>query len=69
MSHKGDYWDNAPTESLWERLSMDEVRDWLAFQNHRRLQLDYLTREQLQAAQLPPHVPTNKKPIRKPAHW
>lgn len=28
-----------------------------------------LTDDQLQAAQLPPHVPTKKKPIRKPAHW
>lgn len=31
--------------------------------------IGHLTDEQLQAAQLPPHVPTNKKPIRKPAHW
>ncbi len=28
-----------------------------------------LSDAQLQAAQLPPHVPTAKKPIRKPAHW
>jgi transposase InsO family protein len=52
MSRKGDCWDNAPTESLWGRLkvgrlhgrkfatrrqAMDEVIDWLAFYNHRRL--------------------------------
>ncbi len=52
MSHKGDCWDNAPTESLWGRLkvgrlygrrfetrrqAMDEVIDWLTFYNHRRL--------------------------------
>jgi putative transposase len=52
MSRKGDCWDNAPTESLWGRLkvgrlygrrfatrrqAMDEVVDWLAFYNHRRL--------------------------------
>lgn len=29
----------------------------------------HLTDEQLQAAQLPPHVSTKKKPIRKPPHW
>lgn len=52
MSRKGDCWDNAPTESLWgslkvcrlygkrfatQRHAMDEVIDWLAFYNHRRL--------------------------------
>ncbi len=52
MSRKGDCWDNAPTESLWGRLkvgrlnghkfttrrqAMDEVIDWVAFYNHRRL--------------------------------
>ena len=52
MSRKGDCWDNAPTESLWGRLkvgrlhgrkfatrrqAMDEVIDWMAFYNHRRL--------------------------------
>jgi transposase InsO family protein len=52
MSRKGDCWDNAPTESLWgslkvarihgqrfetRRQAMDEVIDWLAFYNHRRL--------------------------------
>ena len=31
--------------------------------------IKHLTDEQLQAAQLPPHVPTKKKPIRKPPHW
>jgi uncharacterized LabA/DUF88 family protein len=29
----------------------------------------YILDEELAAAQLPPHVPTNKKPARKPAHW
>lgn len=52
MSRKGNCWDNAPTESLWgslkvarlhgvrfetRRKAMDEVIDWLAFYNHRRL--------------------------------
>lgn len=52
MSRRGNCWDNAPTESLWGRLkvgrlhgrkfatrreAMDEVIDWLAFYNHRRL--------------------------------
>lgn len=51
MSRRGNCWD-APTESLWGRLkvgrlhgrkfatrreAMDEVIDWLAFYNHRRL--------------------------------
>jgi uncharacterized LabA/DUF88 family protein len=31
--------------------------------------LKHLTDDQLQAAQLPNHVPTKKKPIRKPVHW
>jgi transposase InsO family protein len=52
MSRRGNCWDNAPTESLWSslkvarlhhvrfetrRAAMDEVIDWLAFYNHRRL--------------------------------
>lgn len=52
MSRRGNCWDNAPTESLWgslkvarlhgvrfvtRRAAMDEVIDWLAFYNHRRL--------------------------------
>jgi putative transposase len=52
MSRRGNCWDNAPTESLWgslkvgrlhgmrfetHRAAMDEVIDWLAFYNHRRL--------------------------------
>jgi putative transposase len=52
MSRTGDCWDNAPTESLWgslkvarvhgvhfptRRAAMDEVVDWIAFYNHRRL--------------------------------
>jgi transposase InsO family protein len=52
MSRKGDCWDNAVTETLFgslkvERLhgmrftarrqAKDEVMDWLAFYNHRRL--------------------------------
>lgn len=60
MSRRGNCWDNAPTESLWgslkvarvhgvrfetRRAAMDEVIDWLAFYNHRRLHstLDYLS--------------------------
>lgn len=31
--------------------------------------VQHLTDAQLQAAQLPLHVPTKKKPIHKPAHW
>ena len=52
MSRKGDCWDNAVTETLFgslkvERLhgmrfgtrrqAKDEVMDWIAFYNHRRL--------------------------------
>jgi transposase InsO family protein len=52
MSRKGNCWDNAPTESLWGRLTvgwlygrrfatrreaMDEVIDWLNFYIHKRL--------------------------------
>ena len=52
MSHKRDCWDNAPTESLWGRLKvarvhgrrfetrrqiMDEVMNWFAFYNFKRL--------------------------------
>jgi transposase InsO family protein len=48
MSRRGDYWDNASTESLWSRLKVarvhgrkfatmaeckDEVMDWLQFYN------------------------------------
>ena len=51
-SRKGNCWDNAPTESLWgslevgrlhgmrfetQRQATDEVIDWLAYYNHRRL--------------------------------
>jgi transposase InsO family protein len=60
MSRKRNCWDNAPTESLWgslkvarlhgvhfetRRQAMDEVMDWLAFYNHRRLHstLGYLS--------------------------
>jgi transposase InsO family protein len=73
MSRKGDCWDNAPTESLWGRLkvgrlhghkfatrrqAMDEVIDWIAFYNHRRLHstLGYMSPRQYEerwvAAQL-----------------
>ena len=52
LSRKGNFWDNAPTESLWGRLkvgrpygrrfatrreAMDYVIDWLTFYNHKRL--------------------------------
>ena len=52
MSRKGNCWDNAPTESLWGSLKVgrlygrrfetiraakDEIVDWLAFYNYRRL--------------------------------
>ncbi|MEC5293370.1 MULTISPECIES: IS3 family transposase [unclassified Aurantimonas] len=52
MSRKGDCWDNAVTETLFgslkverihgmrfgtRRLAKDEVIDWIAFYNHRRL--------------------------------
>jgi putative transposase len=70
MSRKGDCWDNAPTESLWGRLkvgrlhgrkfatrrqAMDEVIDWLAFYNHRRLHstLGYVSPRQYEELELP----------------
>jgi putative transposase len=52
MSRKGNYCDNAPTESLWGSLkvgrlygrkfatcreALDEVIDWMMFYNHSRL--------------------------------
>ena len=52
MSRKGNWWDNAPTESLWGRLktacvhgqrfatrmqARQAVMDWIAFYNHSRL--------------------------------
>jgi len=52
ISRKGNFWDNAPTESLWGSLNvsrlyvmrfeagreaMDDVIDWLLFYDHRRL--------------------------------
>jgi uncharacterized LabA/DUF88 family protein len=40
--------------------SLTNLADWV---------VKHLTDDQLQAAQLPPHVPTKKKPIRKPPHW
>jgi len=40
--------------------SLSKLADWV---------VKNLTDRQLQDAQLPPHVPTNKKAIRKPAHW
>ena len=67
MSRKGDCWDNAVTESLWgslkvarlhgrhfdsRRQAMDEVIDWLAFYNHRRLHstLGYVSPMQFERA-------------------
>lgn len=69
MSRKGDCWDNAPTESLsgslkvarihgrrfeTRRQAMDEVIDWLAFYNHRRLHstLGYVSPMQFEANRL-----------------
>jgi putative transposase len=66
---KGDCWDNAPTESFWgplkvgrlhgmrfatRRAAMDEVIDWMAFYNHRRLHstLGYLSPMQFERAWL-----------------
>lgn len=40
--------------------SLAEFADWT---------IPHLSDELLGASQLPPHVPTKKKPIRKPAHW
>lgn len=67
MSRKGDCWDNAVSESLWGSLkvarlhgrrfetrrdAMDEVIDWLAFYNHRRLHstLGYVSPMQFERA-------------------
>jgi len=69
MSRKGNCWDNAPTESLWGSLKVgrlygrkfetvraakDEVIDWLAFYNHRRLHstLGYVSPMQFERAWL-----------------
>ena len=49
---------NEPTRRV--SGSLTKLADWV---------VKHLTDDQLQAAQLPPHVPTKKKPIRKPAHW
>jgi uncharacterized LabA/DUF88 family protein len=40
--------------------SLTNLADWV---------VKHLTDEQLQAAQLPPHVPTKKRTIFKPEHW
>jgi transposase InsO family protein len=72
MSRRGDCWDNAVTESLWgslkvarlhgrrfttRRQAMDEVIDWLAFYNHRRLHstLGYVSPMQFERAWLAAH--------------
>ena len=69
MSRKGNCWDNAVTESLWgslkvarlhgrrfqtRRQAMDEVVDWLAFYNRRRLHstLGYVSPMQFERAWL-----------------
>ena len=69
MSRKGNCWDNAPTESLWGSLKVgrlygrkfesvraakDEIVDWLAFYNHRRLHstLGYVSPMQFERAWL-----------------
>ena len=66
MSRRGNCWDNAPSESLWgslkvarlhgkrfetRRAAMDEIIDWLAFYNHRRLHstLSYLSPMQFES--------------------
>lgn len=71
MSCKASCWDNAPTESLWgslkvgrlygrkfetRRAAMDDIVDWLAFYNHRRLNssLGYVSPMQFERAWLPP---------------
>lgn len=69
MSRKANCWDNAVSESLWgslkvgrlhgrrfdtRRAAMDEVLDWLAFYNHRRLHstLGYVAPMQFERAWL-----------------
>jgi len=69
MSRKGNCWDNAPTESLWgslkvgrlygrrfetARAAKDEIIDWMAFYNHRRLHstLGYVSPMQFERAWL-----------------
>lgn len=73
MSRRGNCWDNAPTESLWgslkvgrlhgmrfetHRAAMDEVIDWLAFYNHRRLHstLGYVSPMQFEKTWLANHA-------------
>lgn len=72
MSRKGNCWDNAPTESLWGsmkvgrlhgqrfetvRAAKDEVIDWLAFYNSRRLHstLGYVSPMQFERVWLATH--------------
>jgi len=72
MSRKANCWDNAPTESLWgslkvgrlygrkfetRRAAMDEIVDWLAFYNYRRLHssLGYVSPMQFERAWLAAH--------------
>lgn len=52
----------AAGEEKHRRLSgsLAEFADWT---------ISHLSDDLLEASQLPPHVPTKKKPIRKPEHW
>jgi putative transposase len=69
MSRRGNCWDNSPTESLWgslkvgrlygcrfetTRAAKDEIIDWMAFYNHRRLHstLGYVSPMQFERAWL-----------------
>jgi uncharacterized LabA/DUF88 family protein len=40
-----------------------------SLEKHAHWMRRYILDSELAAAQLPPHIPTNKKPIRKPDHW
>jgi uncharacterized LabA/DUF88 family protein len=51
-----------PGEPTHRRISgsLSNQADWM---------MPHLTDEQLREAQLPDHIPTRKKPLRKPPHW
>jgi uncharacterized LabA/DUF88 family protein len=55
-------WPLAPGVTAHRRVSgsLSKQADWV---------IPHLTDDQLHEAQLPSHIPTKKKPVRKPPHW